>query len=507
VSLRNLLIAAGLLICSTLIFEKFLQLPQVLWRLRVTDTRSSNQSKFSTGELSTKQGFIDSNGDWKIAPTFNFAEPFSEGLAAVSQEEAETRRGRDGLTSRHCYIDKTGKILIKTDKWWSGLGKFSGGHARILDDSSASREINTRGQTIRKFDERIKLRDNSEIGKNLIPYTNQQRQKWGYINPEGKVVVVAQFDAAQPIKDGIGVFSSGGHFVSRGCGGGIEGSSKGAVDSNGKIVLQPIFEDLDNLSKSAVFFKRGNKWGTMDLSGKIVLQPTFDSVNTTFDMADKEPYRIVVRYLQDVVDLCRDSLTPQKPKPVRVEPSEGYAIATKKSGVRFISAEGNSAPSEFADGLPFSEGLAAVARNANGQRRYGFIDKTFAIKIPMIFDNARSFHNGFAAVKQYEKWGFIDHDGNQIAGPEFDYISDFSEGTAHFRKAEKLGLIHSDGKTVYLQNINRVSEFSNGLAVAEYSKPILCAIESQSHKLITRESTEEDMKMFPGWSENTFSGF
>jgi hypothetical protein len=378
VSLRNLLIAAGLLICSTLVFEKISQLPQVIWHLRVIDSRSPTQSKYLQAELSRKYGFIDSKGDWKIAPTFNFARPFSEGLAAVNHG--------DWRASLNDYIDKTGEISIKTEQS-SVLGKFSGGQARIIDGEGASHEINARGQTTRKFDERFKLlkNDSSAISRSPIPY--QDQQKWGYLNPDGKILVVAQFDTADSFKDGLGVFSSGGHWAGGGCkkehgaiycyASRIAGSSKGATDSNGKIVLQPIYEDLDNLSKSAVFFKRGNRWGTMDLSGKILLEPTFDSVNTTFDMANEEPFPIVINYLQDVIDLYRDSTSPQKPKPFRVEPSEGYAIARNKFGVRFISVDGHSAPSEFADALPFSEGLAAVAEDANGKKKLWFHRQNF----------------------------------------------------------------------------------------------------------------------------------
>ncbi len=125
----------------------------------------------------------------------------------------------------------------------------------------------------------------------------------------------------------------------------------------------------------------------------------------------------------------------------------------------------------------------------------------------MTFEQARPFHNGFAAVKNHEKWRFINHLGHFIDSPEFDYISDFSEGIAHFYKNRKLGLVRTNGSTLMLQNVGRVHEFSDSLAVACRDKPIFCAIEKDTGRRVMREATAEDMKLFPDWTENSWTGF
>ncbi len=138
----------------------------------------------------------------------------------------------------------------------------------------------------------------------------------------------------------------------------IEDSLKGVINNTGKIILSPHYEDLDNLSKSAIFFKQGQRWGTMDLRGKVLLQPKFDAVNTVYETFDKEPFPKVIRYRSDVADLVRNWIKPPNVPPTRAEPSEGYAIARDGVSVQFIGSDGYSVAGKFDDAFPFSEGLA-----------------------------------------------------------------------------------------------------------------------------------------------------
>ena len=43
------------------------------------------------------------------------------------------------------------------------------------------------------------------------------------------------------------------------------------------------------------------------------------------------------------------------------------------------------------------------------------------------FNGARAFKNGFAAVKQGEKWGFIDTKGNWVIEPGYDSVKDMEK--------------------------------------------------------------------------------
>lgn len=59
----------------------------------------------------------------------------------------------------------------------------------------------------------------------------------------------------------------------------------------------------------------------------------------------------------------------------------------------------------------YSEGLAPV-QHANG--RWGFVNERQEWVIAPKFDDAQSFQNGKAAVKQGHKWGFINRRGEWL---------------------------------------------------------------------------------------------
>ncbi len=62
----------------------------------------------------------------------------------------------------------------------------------------------------------------------------------------------------------------------------------------------------------------------------------------------------------------------------------------------------------------FIEGIAK-ARIGN---KFGFIYPTGKIAIPVEFDYCEEFSNGYALIKQQEKWGAINKEGKIVVEPK-----------------------------------------------------------------------------------------
>ena len=92
----------------------------------------------------------------------------------------------------------------------------------------------------------------------------------------------------------------------------------------------------------------------------------------------------------------------------------------------------------------FSEGLAAVKQT----EKYGFIDKTGKWIIEPQFDDVHGFSEGLAAVSKKGKYGFIDKNGQWIIVPQFKNARNFSEGLAAAQKNNKYGFIDKTGKWI-----------------------------------------------------------
>jgi hypothetical protein len=82
----------------------------------------------------TKWGFIDLKGKFVIQPQFEAAHPFSEGLAAVKQG------GKLG------YVDKAGKVIVEP-RFDEAL-PFEDGRARVRIIKEGYGYINARGEII-----------------------------------------------------------------------------------------------------------------------------------------------------------------------------------------------------------------------------------------------------------------------------------------------------------------------------------------------------------------------
>src|SRR5258706_14890735 len=85
--------------------------------------------------------------------------------------------------------------------------------------------------------------------------------------------------------------------------------------------------------------------------------------------------------------------------------------------------------------------------------KWGFIDRTGKIVIPLQFASANDFHEGLALVTANHQTMFIDMTGKTVFMPKFDIVNSFSEGLAAVNIGQKripnIGLISDPGKWGY----------------------------------------------------------
>ncbi len=124
--------------------------------------------------------------------------------------------------------------------------------------------------------------------------------------------------------------------------------------------------------------------------------------------------------------------------------SEGLAAVKKGDKYGFINMDGKEITEFIYDDVSFfSEGLARVEINGT----WGFIDKTGRLKIKPQYGWAYNFHNGYAAVKNYEGMIIIDHEGKNVFGKAFEDVGYFIENKFAFDgiKSEAYGFIMNKG--------------------------------------------------------------
>ncbi|MBC8535779.1 WG repeat-containing protein [Feifania hominis] len=166
------------------------------------------------------------------------------------------------------------------------------------------------------------------------------------------------------------------------------------------------------------------------------------------------------------------------------ETSDGLILATVDGPdgywrYGFINKSGEiMIPLEYDGGGSFTEGLAGVMKvDAYENNRWGYIDKTGKVVVPMEYDYIQPFAEGLAAVMKedargYDRWGYIDKTGRVTVPLEYDDVRPFSDGLATVMKIDddfyrKHGYIDKTGEVVIPLQYYDARPFSEGLAAVE----------------------------------------
>jgi len=237
-----------------------------------------------TDQEKGKSGYIDTEGKIAIAPQFDVAFDFHEGLAEVKVFPTNGREsnGRE-------LIDKSGRVVVGPIKLcpelFTGPFYFSEGYAAAQSecfrnwgflDKSGRFVIEPRFGSVGIFSEDLAIvgfeipgapppsdlasestkaffRAIAKFGNGSIDYPGM---KYGYIHKSGVLVVPARFE-------GGGIFSEGLAAVQ------LKGKC-GYIDKAGHLVIPAIFDVAHPFSGGLAEVAIGEQWGYIDKSGTYV---------------------------------------------------------------------------------------------------------------------------------------------------------------------------------------------------------------------------------------------
>ena len=80
--------------------------------------------------------------------------------------------------------------------------------------------------------------------------------------------------------------------------------------------------------------------------------------------------------------------------------------------------------------------------------KWGYVDEKSKFRISAVFDEVKSFKDGFAAIKIGNYWGFLKKDGTYLVKPQFTNVSDFDGNIAIVEKSAMRGFIKKDGTVI-----------------------------------------------------------
>ncbi len=218
----------------------------------------------------------------------------------------------------------------------------------------------------------------SEMNKKWpAPVRVLRKNKYGYVDKSGNLVVKAKYDWGADFSEGMARVSVGGKY--------------GFVNEAGKEIVPLKYVSASNYSYGYAVVKGAD-------NSAFFLNKNGEKMN-------------------DVVYSDAKAF------------SEGLAaVQSEYFKYGFIDVNGNEVIScDYQTVSWFKEGLVAVSKKLeNGQTAYAYIDKEGNAVTEFEYEDAKDFQGGVACVKKNGKFGLIDKFGGPITECEYDYISTFN---------------------------------------------------------------------------------
>ena len=231
------------------------------------------------------------------------------------------------------------------------------------------------------------------------------RDRAGFIDHTGKLVIPLCFDKAGDFSEGLARFERDGNW--------------GYIDMTGSVVIEPKFpwaeefsEGLAHVQISGESLGYDGKWGFIDKTGKLVINPDYNGTfggksNVGSDDAESSFHEglaeVEVNGKKGFINKTGKLLMPRLPVP-SIPSWKGWLVGESKSG---------------------NDG-------------WGYIDTTGKWVIPPQFEWGSPFHERLAPVNRIHDCGYIDTNGAYaFASPSFTWrkdcgtVCDFVDGCSH----------------------------------------------------------------------------
>jgi len=254
---------------------------------------------------------------------------------------------------------------------------------------------------------------------------------YGYIEKEGNWKIKPAFKRASPFNEGNAVVEKNGLY--------------GYIDPDGNEIIPCQFESAGRFSEGIAAVKKNGWTGFIDTTGTIIIEPKYTcsvdhplfshGMAPVFGPDEKTGY--INTSGEWVIEPKFHSASPFKGDVAwamimedDVKAQHGFRISGG-----FINRQGEFIIGpEYDFGWDFSEGHAVVWKISEDrtQKIWSVIDTTGRKVLDnLLYRNVGAMHNGRIAVQDEEmKWGFINSKGEEIIPPQYTGINLFQNGLA-----------------------------------------------------------------------------
>lgn len=221
----------------------------------------------------------------------------------------------------------------------------------------------------------------------------------------------------------------------------------GITDAQGKDLTECIYSEVHPYSGDgyALVLRDDQTYAYLDKDGLARKAPDLNYTNLGMLNEDRAPARKDGKYgfldenMEEKTDFEWDALSAVVNKTAAAEKDGKWAV---------ISRNGKAKTEYIFDDVVMDENGACSNQDVlivseNGS--YHVVDKKGEAKGDAVFDAAKAFTtDGYAAVLQNGKWGFVNTDGEMVIECQYDDALSFSNGYAAVKKGDSWGYIDKE---------------------------------------------------------------
>src|SRR5690625_1971946 len=142
--------------------------------------------------------------------------------------------------------------------------------------------------------------------------------------------------------------------------------------------------------------------------------------------------------------------------------AQELALFNKDGSWGYLNREGKVVADGFEKAKEFNDDAAGVMKDG----KWGFINRSGQMIIEPQFDNARDFHAGIALIHQDGEWKYINKQGKILDHfPTKDKVYGFTDnGRAILRDGDKIGIMDTEGNIIVEPQYQEIKAYKHGYA-------------------------------------------
>ena len=265
--------------------------------------------------------------------------------------------------------------------------------------------------------------------QDLVPF--RVDTLWGYKDKQGAVKIEPQFQYATKFVGDVAIVAKNDRL--------------GAIDKHNNQIVPFRYEYLQPLDTAEFLFGYRAKYfgehimGVMTKDEKVKIPAQYSYISkykNTYKVTRNKDSIIGKSAIGDVRSVSRtDGLLDSNGKVLL--PCKYFRIDLANDSVLVVDSSFSTEDKKYTmtnsalftwkgeqltgfDYMVFGRFIDGIAKARIGEK-YGFIYLTGKLAIPIQFDYCEEFDNGYAMIKQQDKWGAIDKEGKIVIEPKFVY--------------------------------------------------------------------------------------